>query len=94
MKKLFMCLLVTFSSDPAALRVCELLLFNAPACMLHTCLLQILSECMVLLGLFSYVIPNDKAGPEWTAAQFEELQLLVGIIIRTFSTTVIQSPFM
>lgn len=56
LKRLFMCLLVTFSSDPAALRV--------------------LSECMVLLGLFSYVIPNDKAGPEWTAAQFEELQLL------------------
>ena len=38
---------------------------------------QVLSECMVLLGLFSYVIPNDKAGPEWTGAQFEELQLLV-----------------
>ncbi|XP_065920995.1 cilia- and flagella-associated protein 69-like [Dysidea avara] len=56
LKKLFMCLLVTFSSDPSALRV--------------------LSECMALLGLFSYVIPNDKAGPDWTAAQFEELQLL------------------
>ena len=36
---------------------------------------------MVLLGLFSYVIPNDKAGPEWTAAQFEELQLLVCVCV-------------
>ena len=40
---------------------------------------------MVLLGLFSYVIPNDKAGPEWTAAQFEELQLLV-LLVLTFLT--------
>jgi len=39
--------------------------------------IKVLSDCMALLGLFSYVIPNDKAGPDWTAAQFEELQLLV-----------------
>ena len=46
--------------------------------MVYACVVtQVLSESMVLLGLFSYVIPNDKAGPEWTTAQFEELQLLV-----------------
>ena len=38
---------------------------------------QILSEGHLLLALFSFVRANDKqTGPrEWTAAQFEELQL-------------------
>ena len=70
-----MCLLVTFSSDPAALRVGCYDIHTASVCV--SIYAQVLSECMVLLGLFSYVIPNDKAGPEWTAAQFEELQLQV-----------------
>jgi hypothetical protein len=38
--------------------------------------LQVLSGHMVLLFLFSYVMPNEKSEMHWTPAQFEELQLL------------------
>eukprot|EP00731_Ephydatia_muelleri_P028307 Em0019g1180a len=36
----------------------------------------ILSAHKVLRHLLSFVVQNDKAGPEWNEAQFEELQLL------------------
>ena len=39
---------------------------------------QVISSHMVLLFLFSYVMPNEKSEMHWTPAQFEELQLLVG----------------
>jgi len=46
--------------------------------------MQIFSEMHVLLALFSYVKANDTVGPpltaiptrDWTAAQYEEIQLL------------------
>ena len=41
-------------------------------------LVQVISSHMVLLFLFSYVMPNEKSEMHWTPAQFEELQLLVG----------------
>jgi hypothetical protein len=38
---------------------------------------QVMMDGYILLALFSFVKANDKAGTEWTAAQFEELQLEV-----------------
>lgn len=38
--------------------------------------IQLFTEGKVLLSLFHYVKPNDKPGPrDWSAAQYEELQL-------------------
>ncbi|MGH0179523.1 UNVERIFIED_CONTAM: hypothetical protein FKN15_002072 [Acipenser sinensis] len=38
--------------------------------------IQLFTESKVLLSLFHYVKPNDKPGPrDWSAAQYEELQL-------------------
>jgi hypothetical protein len=36
---------------------------------------KVMMDGYILLALFSFVKANDKAGTEWTAAQFEELQL-------------------
>jgi hypothetical protein len=38
---------------------------------------KVMMDGYILLALFSFVKANDKAGTEWTAAQFEELQLEV-----------------
>ncbi len=38
---------------------------------------KVMSRQKVLRSLLSFVIQNDKAGNEWSPAQFEELQLLV-----------------
>ena len=82
LKKTLMCILTTLSvSDLAAIKV------QSPDH--HTNVLnpsssrpppynQVLSTHKVLRHLLSFIVQNDKAGPEWNEAQFEELQLLVG----------------
>lgn len=37
-----------------------------------------MSSQRVVRSLLSFVVQNDKAVGEWSSAQFEELQLLVG----------------
>ena len=39
---------------------------------------QVMSSQRVVRSLLSFVVQNDKAVGEWSSAQFEELQLLVG----------------
>ncbi|XP_014377714.2 LOW QUALITY PROTEIN: cilia- and flagella-associated protein 69 [Alligator sinensis] len=53
------------------------LLFNIVAVLAKDlCAVQLLSEGKVILALFYYVKPNEKPGVhDWSAAQYEELQL-------------------
>ncbi|NXG55304.1 CFA69 protein, partial [Hemiprocne comata] len=65
MKKLLFNVIGVLSKDPCALFVC-----------LFVSTLQLLSENDVIPALLCYVKPNQKPGfHEWSAAQYEELQL-------------------
>ncbi|NWS66697.1 CFA69 protein, partial [Crotophaga sulcirostris] len=67
MKKLLFNVIGILSKDPCAAQLC---------CFLFVLTLQLLSENDVMPALLYYVKPNQKPGfCDWSAAQYEELQL-------------------
>ncbi|NXV73629.1 CFA69 protein, partial [Atlantisia rogersi] len=68
LKKLLFNLIGVLSKDPCAVQV--------TVCLLFVLTLQLLNESDVMPALLFYVKPNQKPGfHDWSAAQYEELQL-------------------
>ena len=58
---------------------CQLPVVSSAIIEFFLVLSQVMSSQRVVRSLLSFVVQNDKAVGEWSSAQFEELQLLVGV---------------